>query len=190
MKHNRKWIAIAVLCLLITVCCCACDFSYGKAYDSLDALKVGLQEQEITLLYPQFEAEEGKEQDFVLVRDPESKAYVGYKIYDFDTPFYCSVSAFNYTIDGVISDDINRLTKEEQQLSSKYGSMTLYTGKGHEDALFLIGVLVIDGCQYEIRVTNDNVTEKNKFVHAIYKDNEYYPQAIDTLVRIADGLNG
>lgn len=90
--------------------------------------------------------------------------------------------------DKLLSDEASR-TAFLKTLKSAKGDINVYSGKGHEDALYLIGIINIDGNHYEVRITSDEEMTDNKYVHAIYADNEYYGQSLDLMVKIAESIS-
>lgn len=190
--RNKKIIFILISVLLaVTLLSAACiEKSYGKAYDSLDELITAMFNESLTFLYPAYMGE---------TNEKSTKAYIGntgrdgitlgYKLYSFGAPFFVSVCSYK-SDEGVIkSDDAARLMKEESFQTEK-GEAELYTGKGHKDALFLIGAIVLDGKRYEVRVTSNKETVDNNFVNAIYKDNSKYGEALNILKLVIESLQG
>lgn len=193
MKFRRMISVSAVLMtvLLMEIAATGCQqISYGTFINSQEELEKAMADASLDFQYPGYlgEAAENSECQYVAVNDTEQNAYSGYKIYHFGSPFYVSVTAYDGESDALMSDEESR-TEYLQELQSDRGTITVYSGKGHEDALYLIGCVNIGGDHYEIRVTNDEeMDEDSKYVHAIYADNEYYPAALDTIAKVAEHI--
>lgn len=193
MKQRRIISAVAavmtVLLLLVTATSCQ-KVSYGSTFATQDELERALSDASLNFKYPGYLGEDGDagEYQYIGVKDMENGQFSGYKIYHFGSPFYISVTAFLGESDALMSDEESRtqfLTEEQ----SARGPIRMYSGKGHEDALYLIGCINIDGNHYEIRITNDEQMDTgNKYLHAIYADNEYYSAALKAMVRVAESI--
>lgn len=191
--RNKKFIrvivsATAVLLSILLLFGCT-QKSYGETFATLSELQEELQSESIAVYYPSYLGEKEKDgaETFIKTACGKENLTLGYKIYNFGSPFFVSVAAYVNDTGGVQSDDIARLTREED-LTTEKGIAELYIGKGHKDALFLIGAIALDGKRYEVRVTADKKMSDGNFINAIYKDNPKYPQAIDVLIRVIDGL--
>ncbi|GEM_PF-3687681 len=163
--------------------------SYGDVFSSLELLQEKMRDQSLAFPYPAYlgEAAENAEREFIAVKDPKAEGYNGYKIYQFGSPFFTSVTAYSFESDTLMSDESARM-EAAGALRSNYGEITVFQGKGHKDALFLIGLINIDGAHYEIRVTSDEDMTNNVYTHAIYEENEYHQQALDLIVSIVNSL--
>lgn len=190
----KKVISLSFVLIILTVIS-AFTFSscgkksYGDVLGSIDELKTKMTEENLDFKYPSYlgEGEKDTEQQFVTVKESSTDKYYGYKIYQFGSPFYVSVTAFSGESDKMLSDEPSR-TAFHNEIESENGKISVYSGKGHKDALYLIGCINISGNHYEIRITSDKAMENNKYVHAIYENNEYYQQAIDIMVKVADSI--
>lgn len=193
MKFRRMISVAAALMtvLLMTIAATGCQqISYGALLNSQNELEQVMADASLDFQYPGYlgETAESSEYQYVAVNDTEQNAYNGYKIYHFGSPFYVSVTAYDGESDALMSDEESR-TEYLEELQSEQGTITVYSGKGHEDALYLIGCINVAGNHYEIRVTNDEELDENsKYVHAIYADNECYPAALDTIVKVAESI--
>ena len=163
--------------------------SYGDVLSSIDELKTKMTEENLDFKYPSYlgEGEKDAERQFVTVKESSTDKYYGYKIYQFGSPFYVSVTAFSGESDKMLSDEPSR-TAFHNEIESQNGKISIYSGKGHKDALYLIGCINISGNHYEIRITADETMKNNEYVHAIYENNEYYQQALDVMVKVADSI--
>lgn len=179
-------ILVVILSIIIFV---GCTRIYGYDYKSMEDLKQALESEQVFLMYPTLDTPTNKDhkQNFVSVIDQESKKTVGYKVYSFNTPFNTAVYGYNYTKEGVICDDINRLTPKGE-IRTSYGTAKLYSGEGHDNSLFLIGAIDIDGYRYEVRVIGNNEQKDGKFINFIYEDNEMYDKAISKMIQLFDSL--
>lgn len=190
----KKVISLSFVLIILTVLS-AFTFSscgkksYGDVLGSIDELKAKMAEENLDFKYPSYlgEGEKDAERQFVTVKESSTDKYYGYKIYQFGSPFYASFTAFSGESDEMLSDEPSR-TSLHNELQSKNGKIAVYSGKGHKDALYLIGCINISGNHYEIRITSDETMENNEYVHAIYENNEYYQQALDLMVKIADSI--
>lgn len=164
--------------------------NYGDVLKSMDELKTKMSEENLHFKYPDYlgQKAENTECQFITVKESSTDKYYGYKIYQFGSPFYTSVTAFSGESDNMLSDEPSRTTFLTN-LESDSGKINVYSGKGHKDALYLIGCINIDGNHYEIRITADEAMENNEYVHAIYEGNDYYKQAMELMCKIADSLN-
>lgn len=162
--------------------------SYGGVIDTQENLVKTMSDAKLNFKYPDYLGEKGENGESQFVAVKENGEYSGYKIYQFGSPFYSSVTAFNKTSDKLLSDEESR-TVFLKNLPSEKGEIAVYSGKGHKDALYFIGILNIDSYHYEIRVTSDEVMEDNNYVHAIYDGNEYYEKSLDLIVKIAESMS-
>lgn len=164
--------------------------SYGGVFKTQEKLEAEMKKDGLNFKYPAYMGERGKsgESQFVAIKAAEDEKYTGYKIYQFGAPFYTSVTSFAGEADKLLSDEASR-TAFLKTLKSAKGDINVYSGKGHEDALYLIGIINIDGNHYEVRITSDEEMTDNKYVHAIYADNEYYGQSLDLMVKIAESIS-
>lgn len=185
----RKGIKVLAVMILIVFCFSACmGSSYGTQFGTLEELRLAMEKEDLTMRYPiGFTADERAEYHFVSQIDSGSKTVEGYKLYRFGSPFYVSVCAYSGTSAIVQSDSPDKLEKLET-IESTSGSITIYAGKGYEDALFLIGLLNIDGNHYECRVTADKERKDNAYVNSIYRDNDAYRQAIKEIQTVFESL--
>lgn len=180
----------AVVLSAFSLTSCGKKLSYGSVEKSAAELKAVMEENSLSFAYPQYLGEkEGKtETDCIAVKDSKSGEYTGYKIYQFGKPFYTSVTAYKGESGKLLSDEETR-TEFIGKLPSKAGEISLYAGKGHKDALYLIGCVNIGGNHYEIRVTNDETMTDGVYDHAVYADNEYYTQALDVITKISESIH-
>lgn len=188
-KTVRTLTAVLLLvCALFTMSSCG-KTNYGDLMDSRDALVRLMQENGLEFLYPSQMGcdSESAEYQYIAVRTPETGDYSGYKLYCFGSPFYTSVTAYNETSDTLMSDEESR-TPFLKEIGSSRGTVRVYAGKGHKDALYLIGCINLGEMHYEVRITSDEEMENNLYVHAIYEDNEYFTQAIQIMTAIIEGL--
>lgn len=185
----RKGIRIIAAIIFIAFCFSACiGSSYGTQFGTMDELRQDMEKNDLTMHYPtDFTAEENATYNFVSQIDTGSKSAEGYKIYRFGSPFYVSVCAYRGTSDIVQSDTPERLEKLET-IESTRGNIEIYAGKGYEDALFLIGLINIDGNHYECRVTADKERKDDAYVNSIYRDNDAYHQAIKEIQTVFESL--
>lgn len=161
--------------------------SYGGVTDTQEKLVKTMTDANLDFKYPEYMGEKDETSEMKYVAVKENGEYSGYKIYGFGSPFYSSVTAYNKTSDKLLSDEESR-TAYIKNLPSEKGEIAVYSGKGHKDALYFIGILNISSNHYEIRVTNDEVMEENNYVHAIYDGNEYYEQSLNLIVKIAESI--
>ena len=191
MKKSKAFcLAVAVLFLFAVFGMSACQKqSYGDVFSSLELLQDELSRQSLAFKYPIYlgEAAENTEKEFVAIKAPKEETYHGYKIYQFGSPFFTSVTAYSRESDMLLSDESSRM-EAAGALHSNYGEIAAFKGKGHKDALFLIGCINIDNAHYEVRVTSDEEMKDNAYTHAIYEGNAYYQQALDLIVSIVNGL--
>ena len=198
MKRKELIITIALLLVLVISLGVGCSYQYGDPFADVAELKEEMIANDITLLYPTFVATGDKKEEFnfVSVYDNETSKTFGYKAYHFTAPFDIAVYGYNGTANEVYCDDINRLT-ENGTVDTDHGTATLYTGEGFEEALFLIGVIDIDGKRYEVRIVGNNDKEDVKndkgedvstFINAIYLDNANYPLAIAQMQKLFNEL--
>ena len=190
----KKVISLSFVLIILTVLS-AFTFSscgkksYGDVLGSMDELKTKMAQENLDFKYPSYlgEGEKDAERQFATVKESSTDKYYGYKIYQFGSPFYVSVTAFSGESDKMLSDEPSR-TAFHNELESENGKISVFSGKGHKDALYLIGCINISGNHYEIRITSDETMENNEYVHAIYENNEYYRQALDLMVKVADSI--
>lgn len=180
---------LAVVLSALSFASCGKKLSYGSVEKNAAELKGVMEENSLSFGYPQYlgEKEEKAETDYIAVKDSKSGDYTGYKIYQFGKPFYTAVTAYKGESDKLLSDETAR-TEFHEKIPSKAGEISLYSGKGHKDALYLIGCVNIGGNHYEIRITNDEIMTDGVYDHAIYEDNEYYTKAIDMMKSIAESI--
>lgn len=198
MKKKGLMITIALL-LVLTICLgVGCSYQYGDAFADMDDLKEEMTANDLTMLYPTFVATGDKKEkfNFVSVYDNETSKTFGYKAYHFTAPFDIAVYGYNSTAEDVYCDDITRLT-EHGTVDTIHGVATLYKGEGFEEALFLIGVIDIDGQRYEVRIVgnndkedfiNDEGKEDSFFANAIYQYDTNYILAIAEMQKLFAGL--
>ncbi|MGN1444014.1 MAG: hypothetical protein ACI4XE_09220 [Acutalibacteraceae bacterium] len=179
---------LIVLCSLFTMTSCR-KTSYGDVFDSKEKLSEEMAANGLDFKYPENMGTEtdGAEHQYIAVRDAKSGKYTGYKIYCFGSPFYTSVTSFDLESDALLSDEESR-TPFLTDMDSECGTIKVYAGKGHKDALYLIGCINIDSKHYEVRVTCDEEMKDNLYVHAIYKDNEFYNLALKTVTSIVENI--
>lgn len=190
MKKKITAIAAVLAAVTVLLMMTSCQKkSYGDLLEHSEELVSLLNENSLSFRYPGYlgEAEENTKKQYIAVKDFTQEVYTGYKIYQFGAPFFTCVTAYSRESDMLESDDSSRM-EYITTLSGTAGDITVYSGKGHKDALFLIGCFNLDGCHYEIRVTADEDMQNGVYTHAIYTDNEYYPLALDVMVKIADSL--
>lgn len=163
--------------------------SYGTVLESREKLLLTMKEKNLDFKYPLYlgEKNDDTESQYVAVKSADDEDYTGYKIYQFGSPFYTSVTAYNEESDNLMSDETSR-TDFLKKLSSSKGEISVYSGKGHKDALYLIGIINIDGKHYEVRVTSDEEMEDNNYIHAIYEDNKYYTQSLELIVKVIESI--
>lgn len=163
--------------------------SYGKVLDAQAKLTEEMLADNLNFKYPQYMGSDSNESEYqyVAVKSADDTQYTGYKIYCFGSPFYTSVTAYDFQSDALLSDETARTTFHKSIASSK-GDIDVYAGKGHKDALYLIGCINIDKQHYEIRVTANEEMKDDKYVNAIYEGNECYDKAFAVLVDIAENL--
>lgn len=180
--------ALTAVCAIVTMSACH-KTSYGDMFESQEKLSQEMSANGLILLYPQSMGTDANnaERQYAAIRNGDSGKYVGYKIYCFGSPFYTSVTSFNYASDKLLSDSEER-TSFLMTIDSDCGKIKIYSGKGHKDALYLIGCINVNSQHYEIRLTSDEEIKDNLYVHAIYKDNEYYSLALKTIADIAESL--
>lgn len=179
---------LMILCSLFTMTSCQ-KTSYGDVFESEEKLSQEMTANGHAFRYPESmgTGTEGAEHQYIAVRDAKSGKYAGYKIYCFGSPFYTSVTSFDCESDALLSDEESR-TPFLTDIDSDCGTIKVYAGKGHKDALYLIGCINLDSRHYEIRVTSDEEMKDNLYVHAIYEDNEYYHLALKTVADIAENI--
>lgn len=179
---------LMILCSLFTMTSCQ-KTSYGDVLESKEKLSQEMEANGLDFRYPESMGTETDkaEHQYIAVRDAESGKYTGYKIYCFGSPFYTSVTSFDGESDALLSDEESR-TPYLTDIDSDCGSIKVYAGKGHKDALYLIGCINIDSGHYEIRVTSDEEMKDNLYIHAIYEGNEFYQLALKTVADIAGSI--
>lgn len=189
-KRACSFFMIAVLMLfgLFTLTSCQ-KTSYGDLYESQARLAEALYADGLSFQYPGYMGAdtENAEHQYVAVSVPDSGKYNGYKIYCFGSPFYTSVTAFDEESDSLLSDEEDR-TPFLKTVSSAVGEIKVYAGKGHKDALYLIGCFNDAGRHYEIRITSDEEMQDNQYIHAIYEGNQYYSKAFAEIQKIAENI--
>jgi hypothetical protein len=185
-KYNILFTLLVVTIITALLSGCAPN-SYGEVYEDLLSLKEAVSEEGMHLLYPTYMGETNEESESVYVLTNEDNVISGYKIYNFGSPYYVSVTAYGEGGGEIKSDNIDRLTLRDPILTDR-GEAALYTGTGFKDALFLIAAIDIEGRRYEVRVKSDEEMEDNAYVNAIYLDNERYPEAISLIIQVIEGL--
>lgn len=193
MRKMRK--VFSAFVALMTVCVMAVSFtscqkkSYGSIFNTQQELAAALQKENLKMKYPSYFGEESEkpEYKYAAVKTADEKSYSGYKIYQFGNPFYVSVTAYSEASDTLQSDETSR-TEKTTSIESKAGNIDVYAGKGHKDALFLIGCINIDSMHYEVRVTSNEDMENNEYIHAIYENNEYYQKALKTISDVIESI--
>lgn len=163
--------------------------SYGSVFKTREELVLTMDKKNLDFKYPLYlgEKSDDTESQYVAVKAADDKEYTGYKIYQFGSPFYTSVTAYDEESSNLMSDEASR-TAFVKKLSSAKGEISVYSGKGHKDALYLIGIINIDGKHYEVRVTSDEDMKDNNYIHAIYEDNEFYTQALELVVKVVESI--
>lgn len=192
MFVNKRVISLvmAVLTLFCIAIMGGCQkMSYGSVLETREELIQKMNSENLDFKYPTYlgEKNDNSQSQYIAVKSADSEKFEGYKIYQFGSPFYASVTSYNKGSDKLLSDEASR-TSFLRKLDSSKGEISVYHGKGHKDALYLIGALNIDDKHYEIRVTSDEEMEENNYIHAIYEDNEYFSQALALIVKIAESL--
>lgn len=174
--------------LLLSATACQKN-SYGKVLDSQDKLAEEMQANNLDFKYPQHMGSDSNECEYqyVAVKSAEDMQYTGYKIYCFGSPFYTSVTAYNFQSDELLSDENTRTAFHKNIVCDK-GNIDVYIGKGHKDALYLIGCIDVGKQHYEIRVTANEEMKDDKYINAIYEGNECYDKAFAVLIDIAENL--
>lgn len=191
MKRNIVFSSLMVLVIifgLLTATSCQ-KKSYGDVLDSKAKLLEKMEADNLDFKYPEYMGTDGDNAEYqhVAVKTADDKAYSGYKIYCFGSPFYTSVTAYNTESDKLLSDEEER-TPFLRTVRSSVGEIKVYSGKGHKDALYLIGCINMDSKHYEVRITADEEMQDGKYVHAIYEDNEFYIQAFDVMTGVLESL--
>ncbi|MGN0534697.1 MAG: hypothetical protein ACI4IR_01685 [Eubacterium sp.] len=180
---------LTVLVMLFSATSCH-KKSYGEVLDSQVKLTEEMEADNLSFKYPEYMGSDSDdcEYQYIAAKDADDSQYYGYKIYCFGSPFYTSVASFNAASDELLSDEESR-TPFLTEISSKSGNIKVYSGKGHKDALYLIGCINIDQMHYEVRVTSNEEMKDNEYVHAIYEDNEYYDKALEVIKEIVENLS-
>lgn len=186
MKKSKIILTVAIILALATVFT-ACSISYGDALANLTQLQDLMSKNNLDFKYAQYMPEGDYEKDYIAQYDSDTKKYTGYKIYYLSAPFYISIYAYDEVSQNPESDNVDRLTKEDQ-LDSDFGKIQIYTGTTQAGNLFVIGVIDIDDNQYEIRVVNDKQMKDGKYVNAISKDNANYEKARQLIIDIINSL--
>ncbi|MGN0486965.1 MAG: hypothetical protein ACI4GB_06990 [Acutalibacteraceae bacterium] len=181
-------VILLVLCSLLMLPSCQ-KTSYGDVFESREELESAMTADHLNFGYPENmgTGTDQAEYQYIGVRSPESGDYIGYKIYCFGTPFYTSVTSFHGESDSLLSDEESR-TPFLNSLDCRRGTIKVYAGKGHKDALYLIGCINIDSMHYEVRVTSDEEMQSNQYIHAIYEDNEFYALALQAITDIVESI--
>lgn len=163
--------------------------SYGEVMDSKAKLVEKMESESLAFKYPEYlgEAAENAERQYMATKGADDEKFSGYKIYQFGSPFFTSVTAYAGESEKLLSDEESR-TEQFSKISSEAGEITLYKGLGHKDALYLIGCINIDGSHYEIRITSDKEMDDSGYTHAIYEGNEYYDSALTLMAKIAESI--
>lgn len=181
----------AVLMLFTMVSCQKKDYgkSYGEVMKSKTELVQKMEDESLSFKYPEYmgEGAENAEKQYMAVKGADEEKFSGYKIYQFGSPFFTSVTAYAGESEELLSDEISR-TEQFMSLDSAAGKINLYKGLGHKDALYLIGCINIGGNHYEIRITSDKEMNDSGYTHAIYEGNAYYESALALMAKIADNL--
>lgn len=190
MKKKVLFVLILILTIAIAIVSVGCSKkSYGTPFDNIDDLRAALVGSDINLRYPEYlgEREEKDVFNYVGNRDIKNNQYTGYKIYNFGSPFFVLVTGYNHESDSVMSEDLSKITKMENLMSS-IGEIEFYQGMAHKDSLYLIGIINIDGKHYECRVTANKQMEDGEMINAIYPDNDKYPLAKNVLVSVMESI--
>lgn len=189
MKKSLAVIIMLLSIFVFTFVGCTPN-SYGENLGGMQELKEFLQKKEINLMYPTSlpnESYDKLKQNFIANYDGDKKQYDGYKIYHFTSPFNISVCGFNFVSDTLITDDTARLTKKGDIESNSY-KIEIFTGEGYEKSLFVIGKIIIDNSQYEVRVVGNKEKIDGKFINQIFENNPLYGQAIDMVIALVNSL--
>lgn len=183
---KRKIISLIAVLILAAFTMTACGISYGNSFENIDALKLTLSDK--NFMYPEFSADGDYEKNYISIYDQEAEKNIGYKIYHMCEPFYIGIYAYDSVSDKPMSVDVNDLTKEDEVVATNYGDVEIYTGATKEDNLFVLGVIHIDGQQYEVRVINNKQMENGKYINAILKDNGNFEKATSVVANVIDSI--
>lgn len=186
---KRKIIAIAILILLSILVVTGCsNINYGESFDTFDQLKAFLTQKGMEFEYPiDFDGENDIKYNYIAQYDNSLKAYSGYKLYRFSSPFYVTVYAFSDSSAEIMSDEPNRLTKVET-VDSEKGVISIYRGDGRDNSLFIIGTIDIGANRYECRVTPDKSFTDGKLTNIITLENENFNKAIELVIKTLESI--
>lgn len=193
MRKMKK--VFIVLVAIIMVFVMALSFascqkkSYGSIFDTQQELVAALEKDDLTMKYPSYLGEESEkpEYKYAAVKTANENSYSGYKIYQFGSPFYVSVTAYSDVYDTLKSDETSR-TEKITTIESKMGKIDVYAGEDHKESLFLIGCINIASVHYEVRVKSNEDMENNEYIHAIYENNDYYQMALKTITDVIESI--
>lgn len=179
-------ISLIIVMAILTLTLVGCkSVSYGEIFNSSEELSEFMTSKDIDLKYISSESifHQGKDskvdKHYIASYDNDSQSFIGYKTYYFAKDYKIAVYGFNSQEKASILSDMPTRVVSVGTVNSKDHKIEIFEGENVGEGIFLIGKLIIDEKQYEIRVVG------NKEI-VIKKDNEYYNVAIEKIKEIFD----